>query len=282
MKHTKKTMMMGVAALTLAVAAPAMAQETNTNMKVRGDTAVYKSYSADEETITKKEVERTLEKAGDSIKRATNKVANAGESNTQAAAAVQLDDTNVAQDSSADFLIGKAVMDGAGERIGTVHDLILSDTGAVDAVIVADGGRMVFGDKKAAFDFNVINGRDTNGGVLTSITQEQIDQAKAFNYDVTAQADAQTHVKAPGQTSARELIGAKITGPDDKNVGTVRDIALNGGDVSRVIIAYDQILGLGGKRAAVDYSGLNVSPDNKGRPTVALSAPQAALLANNS
>lgn len=284
MKQTKTTMMMGVAALALAMAAPAMAQETNTNMKVRGDTAVYKSYTADEETITKKEVERTLEKAGDSIKRTKDKVVNAVEGNTHAAAAtsVELNDVNVAQNNSADFLIGKAVMNASGDRIGTVHDLILSDTGSVDALIIADGGRMVFGDKKAAFDFSVINGRDSNGGVLTSITQDQIDQAKNFDYDVTAQADATTQIKAPGQTSARELLGAKITGPDDKRVGTVRDIALNGNDVSKVIIAYDQILGLGGKRAAVDYSGLSVSPDNKGRPSVALSAPQAALLANNS
>lgn len=282
MKHTKKTIMMGAAALALVVATPAMAQETNTNMKVRGDTAVYKSYTADEETITKKEVERTLEKAGDSIKRATDRVVNAVEGNAQTATTVQLNDTNVSQNNSADFLIGKAVMDATGERIGTVHDLILSDTGSVDALIVADGGRLVFGDKKAAFNFSAINGRDANGGVLTSITQEQIDQAKSFDYDITAQADAATQVKAPGQTSVRELIGAKITGPDDKNVGTVRDIALDGGNVSKVIIAYDQILGLGGKRAAVDYNGLNVSPDNKGRPTVALSAPQAALLANNS
>lgn len=277
---TKTKMMMGVAALTLAIATPATAQESNTNMKVRGDTATYKSYTADEETITKKEIERTLKKAEDGVKRAADKVTAAVDGNAQTETHVRLNDTSVAQNASADFMIGKPLMNASGERVGTVHDIILSDRGTVDAVIVADGGKMSVGDKKAAFPFGVVNGRDANGGVLTSITEEQIEQAKAFDYDVTAQADAKTQVKAPGQTSVREMIGAKLSGPENKNIGTVKDIALENGHATRAIIAYDQILGLGGKRAAVAYDGLNVAPDNKGRPAVALSAPQAAMLSS--
>lgn len=278
MTHSKTTMMLGAAVLALAVATPASAQQGNTNVKVRGDTAAYVDYSSDAETITKQEVERTLDKAGDSIKRAADKVAGAADNEMQAATAVQLNDTQISQNDSAGFMIGKPVMNAAGERVGTVHDLILSRSGSIDALIVADGGRMMIGDKKAAFPFSVVNGRDAEGGVLTSITEEQIDQAKSFDYDMTAQADAQTQIRAPGQSGARDLLGAKIEDADGKNIGTVRDLAINAGGVSKVVIAYDQILGLGGKRAAVDYQGLNLSPDDKGRLAVTLSAPQAAML----
>lgn len=283
MVKTRRMGLMGVAALALMATYPAHAENAQTNIKARGDTATYTSYTSDEETITKQEVERTLEKAGDSIKRAANNVAEAVNVRPDAknGDVIQRENTDIRKENSADFMIGKPVKNAGGEDIGSVYDLILSEDGSIDALIIASDGRMIFGEKKAVFDFDAINGRDVNGAVLTSLTEDQIKQARTFDYDVTAQADAQTQTKGETQISAREMIGTDIESPEGKEIGRVSDIALDNGSVSKVVIAYDQIFGLGGKKAAIDYRDLDVSSDGNGRPSIALSASQAAMLSGN-
>lgn len=283
MVKTRRMGLMGVAALALMATYPAYAEDSQTNVKARGDTATYTSYSSDEETITKQEVERTLEKAGDSIKRAANNVAEAVDVRPDAKneAVIQRENTDIRKENSADFMIGKPVKNVDGEDIGSVYDLILSEDGSIDALIIASDGRMIFGEKKAVFDFDAVNGRDVNGAVLTSLTEDQIEQAKAFDYDVTAQADGETQIKKESQVSVREMIGADIEGPEGKEIGRVSDVALDGGSASKVVIAYDQILGLGGKKAAINYEDLDVSSDGGGRVAISLSASQAAMLSGN-
>ncbi len=283
MVKTRRMILMGAAAAALMTTYPAQAEDSKANVKARGDTAAYTSYSSDEETITKQEVERTLEKAGDSIKRAANNVGETVDGRTDAKneAVIQRGKVDIRKENSADFMIGKPVKNVGGEDVGSVYDLILSEDGSIDALIIASDGRMIFGEKKAVFGFDVINGRDVNGAVLTSLTEDQIEQAKAFDYDVTARADAQTQTKKQTQVSVREMIGADIEDPEGKEIARISDVALDGDSVSKVVIAYDQILGLGGKRAAIDYQDLDVSPDGKGRVVISLSASQAAMLSGN-
>src|SRR5690606_30558530 len=91
---------------------------------------------------------------------------------------------NVAKNVSAENMIGKPVVGANGDRVGNVHDIILNQDGVAKYLIIADGSSVSVGDKKAVFDYSAINGRDANGGLLTNISEANIDQAKALSYDV--------------------------------------------------------------------------------------------------
>ena len=53
---------------------------------------------------------------------------------------------------SANHIIGEPIYNEANTRVGTVHDVIVDRDGKMMSVVVADGGPMSAGDKKAAFD----------------------------------------------------------------------------------------------------------------------------------
>ena len=270
------------------IAAPALAEQsaTRTNIKPRGDTAAYVDYSSDAETITKKEVKRTVQKARDGVKRTADKLAETAKpSDAQLAApGLAVEEAKIAQEHSAEHMIGKPVLNAAGERVGSVHDIIFSASGQAKNLIVADGGMMSLGDKKAAFDYHVMNGRDAKGALKTTITEEQINKAKDFSYetDGAASGDAKSGsvVKAADDLSLRDLIGAHVTDRAGKKIGTVKDVAIEGERAGKIIVAYDQILGVGGKKAGLSYTDGVFDRDDGGKLTLRLNEAQAAKLAN--
>ncbi len=295
-------------ALVLMTATPVLAADgdvqTRSNIKTRGDTGSYVEYSSDAETVTKKEVKQTLDKAEKSIKKAANKVtgtknkeaaakAAPAAATATAAAGLNVTEAKIAQNNSAEHMIGKPVMNAAGERVGSVHDVILSQNGTAKTLIVADGGMMSVGDKKAAFDYSVINGRDAKGALLTSITEEQINKAKTFAYEApaakvdakadakdAAKADANVQVIAANETSVREVLGAKVVNADQKTVGAVKDVAIENGHAQKLIVAYDQILGLGGKKVGLSYQDVALVDNDGGQLNLRLNAAQAQQLTN--
>lgn len=269
--NTAAVMLLGGAV----VSAQAAETTTNTNIKARGDTAVYVDRPAHTEEVTKQDVERGLKKVGNSIERAADKVAKAAKDVVDDEPMV-IGQANIAVDASADKMIGKPVMNAGGEHVGSVHDVIFAQNGQAKFLIVADGGTMSLGDKKAAFDYSAINGRDANGAVLTSITEAQIDNAMAFSYD--ANGDANTQVMAANETSAREVIGAKVTDPQDNTVASVEDVSIENGNAAKLIVAYDQFLGLGGKKASLPYDQVSMADNKAGKPNFRLNARQASAL----
>lgn len=285
-----KAILLG-SAIVLMAATPSMAQsekvETRTNIKTRGDTGAYVEYSSDAETITKKEVKRTVEKAQKSVKKAADKVASAAKETPKSAApaaGLTVTEANIAQNNSAEHMIGKPVLNAAGDRVGSVHDVILTKNGQAKTLIVADGGMMSMGDKKAAFDYGVIKGRDDKGAVLTTITEEQINKAKAFSYDAPVKnanakdKPADVQILGANETSAREVLSAKIVNEQNKTIGTVKDIAIENGQAQKLVVAYDQILGLGGKKVGLAYDQADLTKNDGGKLNLRLNQTQAAQL----
>ena len=87
-------------------------------------------------------------------------------------------------DISADELNGTAVYGAGDEEIGSIGDIVLSEDGAVQAVIIDFGGFLGIGTKPVAVDFDNLSFlRDENGGLLlrTSLTSEQLEAAPEYN-----------------------------------------------------------------------------------------------------
>lgn len=80
-------------------------------------------------------------------------------------------------------LIGSAVYDEAGERIGTVDDVIVDDSGAVSSVIVGVGGFLGIGEKHVAVPLKtLVTMRDEQGNLklVSQAPKDAVSSMPAF------------------------------------------------------------------------------------------------------
>lgn len=92
----------------------------------------------------------------------------------------------VTSEVSVDELTGTTVYGSGDENIGSIGDVILSDSGEVDAVIIDFGGFLGMGTKPVAVGFdNLTFLRDQNGDLVlrTTLTREQLEAAPEYNAD---------------------------------------------------------------------------------------------------
>lgn len=277
-----KTILMGVSLLAIMAAFPAFA-ETSTNANAQ---ATVKA----ESTLGEK-AEKALDKAGAKIESAADtagtKIDNAAVKTKDAAKEAYSDvkayfnddddikvtsSVSVLKKNTADALIGTSVQDVSGKTIGKIHDIIIDDEGDAEWVILEDSGVLGLGTKLAAFDYDVIEGYNKDRDVVVKLTAPQIKSAKAFDYVAKANV---TTIPA-GKYSVAKLLDATVVGPDGKKVADVDTIAFEGDDAEYVIVTFNQILGLGGEKAALNIDALDIATDAKGNHSFKLNSQQTA------
>jgi sporulation protein YlmC with PRC-barrel domain len=80
-------------------------------------------------------------------------------------------------------MVGKAVQNAAGERIGTVKDLLFDDKGTMSAVVIGFGGFLGIGEKSVGLPFEMVKAsRDASGNMIltASLDREAINAAPDF------------------------------------------------------------------------------------------------------
>ena len=90
---------------------------------------------------------------------------------------------------SANDLINTTVYSGNNENVGEVGDVILSDAGKIDAVVLDVGGFLGLGEKPVAIAFDALDIRkDAKGGLYlyTSFSKDQLDAAPKYEKDAYA------------------------------------------------------------------------------------------------
>lgn len=95
---------------------------------------------------------------------------------------------------SVDELTGTTVYGAGDENVGSIGDVILSDSGSVEAVIIDFGGFLGIGTKPVAVAFdNLTFLRDNDGNLVlrTTLSREQLDAAPEYNADA--------YLAAPGE-----------------------------------------------------------------------------------
>lgn len=86
-------------------------------------------------------------------------------------------------DQLASALIGANVQNGADENLGAINDIVLSEDGQIDAVVIGVGGFLGIGEKNVAVNFDSIDkSTDADGNVQLRLeaTREQLESAPAF------------------------------------------------------------------------------------------------------
>lgn len=229
-------------------------------------------------------------------------------------------------------LIGQWVYASAAEdaeRVGEVNDVLLSQNGAAEAVVLGVGGFLGIGEKDVAIDFERLSRVEREDGqrwLTASLTKEELEQAPTFN-----RADIMTDDQAAGRTmpatqsaasdqpadgtkqtqetaaaeqqpadrmseedvaateepmtdsettasirdgmvaveaqtiSADKLIGARVYGTDDEDLGEIGDVLVTAeGELDAYVIDVGGFLGIGEKPVALDGQDIEIMRDEGG------------------
>ncbi|MEZ0223966.1 MAG: PRC-barrel domain-containing protein [Alphaproteobacteria bacterium] len=160
---------------------------------------------------------------------------------------------------TAEGMIGKPVYNQQNERVATVEDVILDSEGHANMIVVKDSSFMGLGGKLAAFDYDSVIDRKKDGDLVMPITQKTIDNVAEFSYEPS---DKPTIKAIPDHGySVKKILSGDLVDPSGKKVAAIDNVTLRDGRANLVIAAYNQILGLGGDKVAIDFDATELVQD---------------------
>lgn len=173
----------------------------------------------------------------------------------------------IKREQTAEVMLKTDVLDANGKKVATVDDILLDANGQPTQVIVAKGGVMGVGGKKAAFDYSAVTPATHDGKrVVTGLSEASIDQAP------------EATEPAANTASVREILDGHIVDAKGDKVAAIENVAFNGGD-TQLIVKFNDTFGMGGDLAAMDVDSLE-RVDNKGEVNYRLSEAQSAKFKN--
>lgn len=284
---TLNTKLLAAASLAVLMSAvtPAMAEaelkaNTSTEVKVErteGQKEVH--------TLTEKEVEQGWEDTKEAVGDAADTVAEKTEKAVENVRAT-LFDTNADYDNdielekvtiknrmTASGMLGEPVYNVDGDRVAKVHDIILDQSGNAQMVILADGDFTGLG-KMVAYDYSLITKKNQEGDVISSLTEEMIEQAASFTYE-TESTDAGVRVMPQGGYSVAALMDGHLITPTGENLADIDNLSFKGGKADKIIVGYDKTLNMGGEKAAIAFNDTTVITNDQGDANFQLTTAQS-------
>lgn len=264
----KKHILSAVSVLAIMAAAPAYADMKTDHQTMTKAEAAEKQ--RDDAVVTKKELKQGWEDTKKAVSDAADDVADATEETYDdiKAAFVSVDENTEIQNvvinerQTASNIIGATLYDEAGQSIAKVSDIILDDAGHASMVIVADGE--IFGlGKKVAFDYSIVTNKNADGSVMAPLTEEVIDQAAAFSYDSQDSSDNVRVMPANG-FSVAELLDGQLVNQKGDALADVENISFNGAKAETLILGFNEVLGMGGQKAAMSFGAAKLIKDADG------------------
>jgi sporulation protein YlmC with PRC-barrel domain len=161
---------------------------------------------------------------------------------------------------TAEGMIGKPVYNQQNERVATVEDVILDSEGHANMIVVKDSSFMGLGGKLAAFDYDSVIDRKKDGDLVMPITQKTIDNVAEFSYQPS---DKPTIKAIPEHGySVKKILSGDLVDPSGKKIAAIDNVTLRDGRANLVIAAYNQILGLGGDKVALNFDATELVRDS--------------------
>lgn len=274
-----KKLLIAASALAIAAGAPAFA-ETQAEANARAEA---------EAPSLSKDLKREWQNVKEDASQAADKTSEAAEDAYESIKATVIGEeepstgSTVTIDSrmTAAGMIGEPVLNHQNEKIASVKDIILDSEGNAQMVVLADGGFMGIGTKLAAFDYGLISQRTKDGDVIMPISEETLKKVAPFSYDPKdAEKDKAVRIIPANGISVAELLDGQILNPEKENVAEIDNISFRDGSASQIIVAFDQVVGVGGERAAMDFDSVKLIREKNNEIDVQLSAKQAANFEN--
>ena len=204
-------------------------------------------------------------------------------------------------------LVGQAVYDANGDKVGDIDSVMVNSKGKVTSVVIDVSGWLE-SEKLVAVEWTDLKTGEDNK-IVSSLTKDTAKAATAYEYkdknlrgqvmtesgepyqaadagaDTTAAgtatttADADTDatdnsavINADGSLNASKLIGLDVQSPEDKKVGDIGEVVLDkNGQVEGVVVDVGGFLGIATHPVLLDWKDVTLaSRDGKDRAVVNL------------
>jgi len=172
-------------------------------------------------------------------------------------------------------LIGKEVRSSEGERLGKIHDIVLTpDLQSVSYVVVSRGGFLGIGNELHAVPWSAVKVGIGDSYILP-MTKDQFIMSKGFMHGywpttVSISPSGQLAYAATTRQESREvqhqrvsrLMGTNVKDPQGKTAGDIRDmvIDLNTGQIAYNIVSFGGFFGVNPEYAAVPSGAITLQP----------------------
>jgi len=172
-------------------------------------------------------------------------------------------------------LIGKEVRSPQGERLGRIHDIVLTpDLQSVSYVVVSRGGFLGIGNQLHAIPWSDVR-VGVGNAYIVPMTKDQFIMSKGFPNGywpttVTLSPSGQIAYPATTRQESREvqhqrvsrLIGKMVKDPQGKTAGDIRDmvIDMNTGQIAYDIVSFGGLFGVNPEYAAVPAGAITLQP----------------------
>lgn len=190
-------------------------------------------------------------------------------------------------------LVGKAIVNAAGDKIGEVESVVIDKDGSVAYVIAGVGGFLGVGERDVALDWDDLTITGQGDRVTADMTKEQLEampeykrpenvSGAVYSYDEAVRdnqflaeggvaqttdiapaagteqtdIDNETTVTAAG-LRASEVVGADVKNATGDNIGEISEVILQqDGSVNGVIVDVGGFLGVGERPVLVNWKDL--------------------------
>lgn len=180
-------------------------------------------------------------------------------------------------------LTGSTIRNLDGEKLGTVHDLVLTpDFNDVSYAAVSTGGFLGIGRRLHAIPWSAVQ-TGSDGKIVVAISKVELAQDAGFgewpaegNPRWLAGTGERTAQVRYGVTTAAErasirnrrfsrIKGTQVRGPNDDRVGTIQDLVVSTdtGAVPYTIVSLGGFLGLGQRYAAVPRNAIDLNMEQR-------------------
>jgi sporulation protein YlmC with PRC-barrel domain len=219
------------------------------------------------------------------------------------------------RDVRASELVGERVRNADGESLGEIEELVIPTRGHDDMlVILSVGGVLDVDDKLVALPYHDLRVSADGDTLYIDRTEEQLEAAPVFTYDVDAHADAGTQARstqrAPGAADrtasttpnapsakaakadnvvldvfdhrASDLIGAAVLDDRGENVGKLDDIVVSTDDDKlHAVIAIGGFAGFGAKRISLPFDDLQITATDRPQVRIPMTGEQLQQLVDS-
>ena len=182
----------------------------------------------------------------------------------------------------ANKMIGRSVVNSAGEKIGEVESALIDQDGKVRYVIVGVGGFLGLGERDVALRWDQLTLADNDQKIVVNMTKEQLSalpahrfadassNGKVYAYDEDLKTnaylanDAGVTMAANGSVDTKKIIGRNIKNAADETVGEIESVLVDhAGNVKYVVVGVGEFLGIGEKHVALPWNALTISDNGE-------------------
>ena len=166
---------------------------------------------------------------------------------------------------TANGIINSAIENSKSNNIGTVEDIVVSDTGFAKYLIVSEGDIWSDNDRKVAVNFDKFIETLPTGEVSLVLTKDMMEDSATY--------DPQIHTGI----SLVNILDGEIIGANGRTLAGIEDVVLGSGYATHIVAKFDQILDLGGEPVALSFQNRKLAIQN-GETDIVLSPAQTASL----